>query len=81
MITGKIDAQDHDDTTEWPRLFNLTWKPLMIVAFGVGYTVGKVPATFLFSAVPGWRRLRIMALIAVSTFLLMVAFYPLLPLV
>jgi len=80
MITGRIDAKDHADTSEWPRLFNLEWKPLMIVAFGLGYSLGKIPATFLFSSVAVWRRLRLMTIIVIVSFLLMVAFYSLLPL-
>ena len=47
----------------------------MIVALGVGYTLGKIPATLIFSSVPVWRRLRLMYAIVILAFLLMNAFY------
>eukprot|EP00041_Stephanoeca_diplocostata_P033359 m.1100847 g.1100847 ORF g.1100847 m.1100847 type:complete len:1138 (-) comp24320_c0_seq2:2984-6397(-) len=60
-------------------LFQLNWKAAFVMSFGIGYTLGKITATFFFSTLRPWQRLRYMGGIACAAFLCTSAFYSLAP--
>lgn len=67
-------------TREEHEAYNGDWngisaKTLLVLAYTIGYSVGKVPALFFVSKLPPWKRLRFLVAVVLVSFVLTVGFF------
>lgn len=71
MLAGTIDQEAGRPF----KSINISWKSTKIIAFGIGYTAGKIPSVFLVGRLRPWQRLKVMLFIVSFGFVTIVGFF------